>query len=43
MFYNNDIESMHHVEKMDLCYKTVGVIELINALKEFRKGKETKK
>ena len=44
LYYQSDIESLHFIEKMNLCYKTVGVIELIRSLKkivERQKDEET--
>ena len=33
LFYQNDIESMHFVEKISQCYKKTSVVELINSLR----------
>ena len=33
LFYQNDIESMHFMEKISQCYKKASVVELINSLR----------
>ena len=34
LYYQNDIGRIHFVEKMTLCYKAVGIVELIRSLKK---------
>ena len=40
LFYQNDIESMHHVEKLKQCFKKLSVVEAIASLEKLLKRQD---
>ena len=40
LFYQNDIESMHHVEKLKQCFQMLSVVEVIASLEKLLKRQD---